>query len=82
MCTEDELVPLRPVGRPFRSVERGFEYTTGTVVDLCRDCPRCNAGRRWCPLRASLVNPRSKPCRYGLVLIRAAKQAARRNNGK
>lgn len=44
----------------------------------CRECPKYAGRQRWCPVKASCRPPESRVCRYGLVLINAAAQAARR----
>lgn len=65
-------------GRPFRSVS----LADGMRVDAadahrggarCRDCPK--HGRSWCRVSARVVNPSSPACKYGKVLITAARRA-------
>lgn len=80
----DELVPKRPRGRPVRGMENGLDPVPGARKDSakCRECPKWDGRRTWCPIRAALCNGCSPACRYGTVLIRAKRLADRRNNGK
>lgn len=80
----DELVPKRPRGRPIRGMENGLDPVPGARKDSakCRECPKWDGRRVWCPLRAAPCNGFAPACRYGTVLIRAKRQADRRNNGK
>ena len=76
-------VPARPAGRPVRGMADGFSRA-GTRTDSarCRVCPRHDAKRTWCPLRAKIMLPDAPMCAYGTVLYRAAKQAKRRSERK
>jgi hypothetical protein len=42
--------------------------------DICRRCPKYEPSRRWCPLRAEQRRPAALACRYGIVLMGAARQ--------
>ena len=49
----------------------------------CRECPRWDGRRDWCPLRAAICSGHMPACMYGTILIRAKRLAdRRRNNGK
>lgn len=83
MCDSD-LIPKRPRGRRVRRMENGLDPTPGARRDSakCRECPKWDGRLAWCPLRAAPCGGSSPACRYGVVLIRAERQADRRNNGK
>lgn len=72
----DDLVPVRPIGRPVRKMVGAFDDTSSG--HRCRECPRYSVGQRWCPVRACFRAPDARVCRYGLVLLNAAALAERR----
>ena len=83
MCDSD-LIPKRPRGHPVRGMEHGLDPVPGARKDSakCRECPKWDEKRTWCPLRAAPCNGFAPACRYGTVLIRAKRLADRRNIGK
>lgn len=81
----DEEVPIRARGRPVRPMPAdALDVPRGARKDSakCRECPKWDGRRTWCPLRAAPCNGFAPACRYGTVLIRAKRQADKRNNGK
>ena len=64
----DEMVSVRKRGRPVRIFEKGTARVT------CAKCPKYEPHRLWCPLRAAMRQPVATACRYGVVLMGAAKQ--------
>lgn len=45
----------------------------------CAKCPKYETSKLWCPLRAEHRQPTSPACRYGIVLMGAAKQKEHRD---
>lgn len=45
----------------------------------CAECPKYETSKLWCPLRAEARQPVAPACRYGVVLMGAAKQKEYRN---
>lgn len=50
-----------------------------SVNKECAKCPKYEPPRLWCPLRAEQRHPASPACRYGIVLMGAAKQKENRD---
>lgn len=80
---DTDMIPKRPRGRPVRSMENGLspDPLARKGSPSCRECPKWDKPRAWCPLRAAPCNGFSRACRYGVVLIRAMRHADRRRNG-
>lgn len=77
----DEEVPARTRGRPIRPMSaNALDIPRGVRSDSakCRECPKWDGRRTWCPIRASTCNGFALACRYGTVLIRAKRQKDRR----
>lgn len=71
----DEMVPVRKRGRPVRVFEKGTALASDPGVRrICAKCPKYDTPRLWCPLRAETRWPAAPACRYGVVLMGAAKQ--------
>lgn len=63
MCDCDELVPADAKARKFRPVRDAMRAGRGGGV--CRECPRHDAARAWCPVLAKAASGREPMCRYG-----------------
>lgn len=63
----DEMVPVHKRGRAALVSDPGVRWE-------CAKCPKYEPPRLWCPLRAETRQPIAPACRYGIVLIGAAKQ--------
>lgn len=77
----DEEVPARTRGRPVRPMPAdALDVPRGARKDAakCRECPRWDDKRDWCPLRAAICSGHMPACMYGTVLIRAKRLADRR----
>lgn len=71
----DEMVPVRKRGRPVRIFERGSALVSDPGVrSKCAKCPKYETRKMWCPLRAETRPPGAPACRYGVVLMGAARQ--------
>jgi len=78
----DEEVPKRRRGRPVRAMgPDALKPPPNARVDSarCRECPKHDAKRVWCPIRAAPCAPQTVACKYGIVLIRAKRQQERRD---
>lgn len=73
----DEMIPVRQRGRPFRKLTDAFAETHARRK--CKSCPKYDAGRVWCPLKAVSRPPESPLCKYGVVLVGATLQQEYRN---
>ena len=63
----NEMVPVRKRGQSALVSDQG-------VRRVCAKCPKYEPPKLWCPLRAETRQPAAPACRYGIVLIEAAKQ--------
>lgn len=71
----DETVPVCKRGWPVRVFEKGTALVSDPGVRRkCARCPKYESGKLWCPFRAEQRLPTAPACRYGLVLMGAAKQ--------
>ena len=77
MEEEDDLIPPRPKGRPVRRFN-GDALADTHSARKCRECPKYGRKTAWCPLKACGRPPDAGACRYGLVLMDAAKLKERR----
>lgn len=76
----DEMIPVRERGRPVRIFEKESALVSDTGVRrVCANCPKYEPPKLWCPLRAETRQPVAPACRYGIVLMGAAKQKEYRN---
>lgn len=76
----DEMVPVRRRGRPVRVFEKGSAFVSDPGVRRkCAKCPKYELRKLWCPLRAEMRQPEAPACRYGIVLMGAARQKEYRN---
>ena len=80
---DTDMIPKRPRGRPVRRMENGLspDPFARKGSPNCRECPKWDKPRAWCPLRAAPCNGFSQACRYGAALITANRRADRRRNG-
>lgn len=77
----DEPMPARRRGRPVRKLGPGALLPPPNPradAARCLECPRHDTRIGYCPVRAERCPGRSPACLYGTVLIRAARQARRR----
>ena len=76
------MIPKRPRGRPVRRMENGLspDPFARKGSPSCRECPKRDKPRAWCPLQAAPCNGFSQACRYGAALITAKRRADRRND--
>lgn len=63
MCDSDDLIADDRAPRP--RVAGGLARAGN---GLCRDCPKHDRGRSWCPVRAEARDGRAAMCRYGAAL--------------
>ena len=63
MCDSDDLIADDRTPR-LKVVDAMADAGEG----LCRDCPRHDRKRSWCPVRAEARAGRSPMCRYGRAL--------------
>ena len=76
----DDRVPGRKRGRPDCIFEKGPALVSDQGVSRkCAKCPKYELSKLWCPLRAETRHPITPACRYGIVLIEAARQKEYRN---
>lgn len=69
------MVPVRKRGRPVRKFEKGTALVSDPGVrQKCARCPKYELSKLWCPYRAEQRQPAAPACRYGIVLMGAAKQ--------
>lgn len=70
-----EMVSVRKRGRPVRIFEKGTAFVSDPGVRVtCAKCPKYEPHRLWCPLRAAMRQPVATACRYGVVLMGAARR--------
>lgn len=74
----DEELPKRPQGRPLRRMEAGALDHNPLARKSCGDCPKYIMRTMWCPLKAVPTAPQAPACRYGTVLMNAARVAEKR----
>ena len=67
MCDDDELVPGDAHLRKARRISGG---TLPAKHGHCRECPKHDAPRGWCPVLGEPRTGRSPMCRYGELLKR------------
>lgn len=77
MEEDDDLIPLRPVGRPMRRFN-GDALSDTRSAQKCRGCTKYDRKRVWCPLKACCRPPDASACQYGLTLMNAVKLKERR----
>lgn len=82
MCGGDEFVPRKGKGRPFRPMGLdALKPIKGARVDTprCNKCEKWLRDRMWCPVKAAMNNGRGPMCKYGIVLLRAARLRRKRD---
>lgn len=72
MC-EDDLVPDDGTPR-LRKLADGM--AASGRKGRCKDCPKHDRGRRWCPVRAESRTTASPMCKYGRALLSRMKSLA------
>jgi len=78
MNENDEQIPVRKRGRPMRAINLCDCLKNTVRCVKCGACPKFDGKISYCPILAKPTTVQSDGCRYGQVLINAAKQAERR----
>lgn len=81
---DGDLIPKRRRGRPMKPIHGALEHIASPRADTpkCRECPKHDMRRLWCPIRAAPESGLGPACRYGMALIVNKRRTERRNNGK
>lgn len=73
MCEGDDRIP-DDEGPKVRLRRPAFE--PAPRGGRCLECPKHDAARAWCPVKAETRPGRSPMCRYGAALLRKARKDA------
>lgn len=81
---ERDEIPVRPRGRPMRSVKIAECLKVETARDgglKCRGCPKYQFTRGYCPILAQFRKPDVAACKYGKLLIAQVKRVSLKGEG-